>query len=272
MKSMANFHTHIGASTLLGVAYGTVAYTQFGIAPGHCVVAAGLCSVAGMLPDLDHKLGIPLREMLSFVSVMVPMLMLQRFEEIGLTREQIVFVTGVMYVLIRFVGGELFKRFTVHRGMWHSIPAAVLAGMLTYLICHSHDNDIRLFKSWAVVLGFMLHLLLDEIYSVDLIGRRIKKSSGTAMKFLGKKSGPNVLVYANIIIIAGFIASDSAFMESCRANCAENHQHEQGNQPGLRLSDSLNEVFNQFEGQAKEWVGEAFEPQFSQQSQIPTVR
>ena len=76
------------------------------------------------------------------------------------------------------------------------------------------------------------------------------------MKFLGKKSGPNVLVYANIIIIAGFIASDSAFMESCRANCEENHQH-QGNQPGLRLSDSLNEVFNQFEGQAKEWVGEA---------------
>jgi len=79
---MANFHTHIGASTLLGIAYGAIAYTQFGIAPGHCIVAAGLCSVAGMLPDLDHKLGIPLREMLSFVSVMVPMLMLQRFEEI----------------------------------------------------------------------------------------------------------------------------------------------------------------------------------------------
>jgi membrane-bound metal-dependent hydrolase YbcI (DUF457 family) len=267
---MANFQTHISASTLLGIAYGTVAYTQFGVSAGHSCVSAGLCAVAGMLPDLDHKLGVPLREMLCFVSLMVPMLMLRRFEEMGLSPEQMVFVSGVLYVLIRFVGGELFRKFTVHRGMWHSIPAAVLAGMVTYLICLSPENEIRLMKSWAVVLGFMLHLLLDELYSVDLMNRRIKKSSGTAMKFVGKKAGPNLLVYANIIIIAGFIASDGMLMDCCRAagGKAQQHVHE----GGLRLSDGLNQVFNQFEGQAKEWVGEAFEPQFSQESQNPMVR
>ena len=121
---MANFKTHITGSTLLGIAYGTIAYTQFEVPLGHCAVAAGLCSVAGMLPDLDHKLGIPLREMLCFVAIVVPMLMIRRFEEMGFTPEEMVFVSGVLYVLIRFVGGELFKRFTVHRGMWHSIPAA----------------------------------------------------------------------------------------------------------------------------------------------------
>ncbi len=271
---MANFQTHISASTLLGVAYGTVAYTQFGVSAGHSCVAAALCSVAGMLPDLDHKLGVPLREMLCFVSLMVPMLMLRRFEEIGLSPEQMVFVSGVLYVLIRFVGGELFRKFTVHRGMWHSIPAAILAGMVTYLICLSPENEIRLMKSWAVVLGFMLHLLLDELYSVDLMNRRIKKSSGTALKFFGKKSGPNLLVYANIIIIAGFIASDGVLMDCCRGAAggqAHEHVHE-GGQPGLRLSNGLNQIFDQFEGQAKEWVGEAFEPQFSQQSQNPMVR
>lgn len=268
---MANFQTHISASTLLGVVYGTVAYTQFGIPAGHCCVAGALCSVAGMLPDLDHKLGVPLREMLCFVSVMVPMLMLRRFEEMGLSPEQMVFVSGVCYVLIRFVGGELFRKFTVHRGMWHSIPAAVLAGMVTYLVCLSPENDIRLMKSWAVVLGFMLHLILDEIYSVDLIGRRIKKSSGTALKFYGKKPGPNLLVYANIIIITGFIASDSFLMDCCKGAGDQLHDHPY-TQPVFQISNGINQIFDQFEGQAKEWVGEAFEPQFSQQSQNPLVR
>lgn len=268
---MANFQTHISASTLLGVVYGTVAYTQFGIPAGHCCVAGALCSVAGMLPDLDHKLGIPLREMLCFVSVMVPMLMLRRFEEIGLSPEQMVFISGVLYVLIRFVGGELFRKFTVHRGMWHSIPAAVLAGMVTYLVCLSPENEIRLMKSWAVVLGFMLHLILDEIYSVDLVGRRIKKSSGTALKFVGNKAGPNLLVYANIIIITGFIASDGFLMDFCKGAGGQHPDHQHA-KPILQISNGINQIFDQFEGQAKEWVGEAFEPQFSQQSQNPLVR
>jgi len=36
---MANFNTHISASTILGVVYGTVAYTQFEVPLGHCFVA-----------------------------------------------------------------------------------------------------------------------------------------------------------------------------------------------------------------------------------------
>ena len=35
----------------------------------------------------------------------------------------------------------------------------------------------------AVILGFLSHLLLDEMFSVDLRGTRIKRSFGTAMKF-----------------------------------------------------------------------------------------
>ena len=70
---MANFQTHIGASTVLGVGYGAVAHFYFDVSIAHSLVAAALCSIAGMLPDLDHKLGIPLRETLNFVAVLVPM-------------------------------------------------------------------------------------------------------------------------------------------------------------------------------------------------------
>lgn len=212
---MADFKTHITASTVLGIGYGTAAYLQFGVPIGHCVVAGALCSVAGMLPDLDSKTGIPQREMLSFVSVLVPMLMLFRLQELGLTSEQMVFVAGVSYVVIRFGVGYLFKRFTKHRGMWHSIPAAGVAALATYLVCFSPESGIRLFKAWAVFIGFTLHLLLDELYSVDVMGRRLKKSWGTAFKFFGKDQLANFTTYAKIGLLVFLIANDGKFMNFC---------------------------------------------------------
>ena len=213
---MADFKTHVTGSTILGIAYGSVAHFQFGVPPGHCIIAGALCSVAGMLPDLDSKSGIPQREMLCFVSVLAPMLMLFRFQELGFSAEEMVLLAGVGYAVVRFGLGELFKRYTKHRGMWHSIPAAGVAAMATYLLCFSPETGIRLFKAWAVFLGFILHLVLDEIYSVDLMGRRLKKSWGTALKFFGKNQFANVSTYAKVAVLALMIASDGTFMERCR--------------------------------------------------------
>ena len=116
---MADFKTHITASSVIGVGYAAVGYTMFDVSPAHALVAAALCSVAGMLPDLDSNSGIPQREMLSFVSVIVPMLMIHRFEQLDLDAEQMVFVAGVMYVGIRFGIGNLFKKFTKHLSLIH---------------------------------------------------------------------------------------------------------------------------------------------------------
>jgi membrane-bound metal-dependent hydrolase YbcI (DUF457 family) len=220
---MADFKTHISGSLALGIAYGSVAHFKFGVPPGHCMIAGALCTVAGMLPDLDSKTGIPQREMLCFVSVLVPMLMLFRFQELGFTAEQMVFVAGIAYVVIRFGLGELFKRFTKHRGMWHSIPAAAVAAMATYLVCFSPETSIRLFKAWAVFLGFILHLVLDEVYSVDLMGRRLKKSWGTALKFFGNSQLANVATYAKVGLLSLMIANDGAFMNYC---CPEHRFHQ----------------------------------------------
>lgn len=211
---MADFKTHITASTLLGIGYGAAGYYYLNIPPAHAMIGASMCSVAGMLPDLDSNSGIPQREMLSFVSVVVPMLMLQRFQAIHMTPEQMVFAAGVLYVLIRFGIGSLFKRFTKHRGMWHSIPAALVAGMVAFLVCLSPELEIRIFKSWAVVLGFITHLVLDEIYAVNWEGKlpRAKRSFGTALKFWGKDTLPNYATYAKLIILAVIIVSDDYMM------------------------------------------------------------
>ena len=224
---MADFKTHITASTAIGIAYGTVANVFFDIPPAHCFIAGALCSVAGMLPDLDSDSSVPLREMLSFVSVVIPMLMLRRFEELGLTPEYMVFVAAVMYVVIRFGIGEVFKRFTKHRGMWHSVPAAAIAGLLTYLICLSSDESIRIFKAWATVMGFMTHLLLDELYSVDLMGRRLRKSSGTAVKLFGNSQMVNLFTYVNLIGLVFLVANEGSLLGCCSEDPTSEHVHYQ---------------------------------------------
>lgn len=212
---MANFQTHISTSTVLGVIYGVGGYALFDLSVPHCLVAGALCSVAGMLPDLDSDSGIPQREMLCFISVLIPMLMLRRMEALGLDKEMMVFGAGLLYVLTRFGIGWIFKRFTKHRGMWHSIPAALIAGLVTFLVCLSPALEVRLFKSWAVVIGFVSHLILDEIYAVDWQGKkiRVKRSFGTAMKWFSTSSYANITTYAKLGVLALMAMSDASLME-----------------------------------------------------------
>ena len=106
---MADFKTHITTSTCLGVVYGLGGYYGFGLSATQCLVAGTLCSVGGMVPDLDSNSSIPQREMLCFVSVLVPMLMLRRLEALGMDREMMVFSAGVIYAFIRFGIGWVFK-------------------------------------------------------------------------------------------------------------------------------------------------------------------
>ena len=173
----------------------------------------------------------------------------------------------------RFGFGAIFRKFTKHRGMWHSIPAAAAAGMITYLICLSPGHETRLLKAWSVVLGFLLHLLLDEIYSVDLMGRRLKKSSGTALKFFGNEYGANFLSYAGLIVLGAMIASDGAIMEKCcQGKGGQIVDHDHSHDQDL-VGFSFGNVFEKVGDHTLEWVGEAFEsPEANKATQQPFMR
>lgn len=212
---MADFNTHVTTSSLLGIGYGATG-CYFGLPPESCVLAAGLCGLAGMLPDLDSDSGVPLRETLSFSAAVVPMMMIDRFQHMGLSLEQIVIAGGLVYLAIRFGVAEIFKHYTVHRGMWHSIPAAMIAAVLGFLICSCEDINVRLFKAGAVLAGFLSHLVLDEMYSFDVKRGKlhIKRSFGTALKFWSPNSGlANLSVYAKLAGLLVVAISDPILME-----------------------------------------------------------
>jgi LexA-binding, inner membrane-associated putative hydrolase len=210
---MAGFQTHIGVSTVTGIAYGVLGY-HFGAPLEACVLSGGLCSVSGMLPDLDSDSGRPVQEISAFAAAVVPMLMLERFDNFGWSREIMVLVGAAIYGVIRFGAAELFKRYTVHRGMWHSIPACLTCGLLTFLIVAGEDLALRLFKASAVSLGFFSHLLIDEIWSFQLRSGRlnVKRSFGTALKFWGKDRWANVSVYGKLAAVSLLAVGDPMMM------------------------------------------------------------
>jgi membrane-bound metal-dependent hydrolase YbcI (DUF457 family) len=198
---MAGFKTHLTVSTLTGIGYGTAAYYVFHLPAPACVLAGGLCSVSGMLPDIDSDSGRPLRESIAFAAAVVPVMLVDRLQTMQLSHEWIVLICAGVYLLIRFGMAAFLKRYTVHRGMFHSIPAAAIFGEIAFLLA-SGDTNIRIFKAAAVSLGYVSHLLLDEIWSVQfrVTGLRFKSSFGTAMKFFSRSGWANCSTYLKLAL------------------------------------------------------------------------
>lgn len=210
---MADFKTHMTVSCATGVVY-AFAGTQAGMNLDTCMVAGGLCGVSGMLPDLDSDSGRPLREATTLGAAVVPMLMIERFQKLDLGHESMVLAAGLVYITIRFFLAEIFRRYTVHRGMWHSLPAAAIVGMVAFLVMSTDDISVRLFKTIAIVLGFMSHLVLDEIWSVDFKRGKyaFKRSFGTALKLWGNDRWANYATYTKLGVITFLVYQDEGFM------------------------------------------------------------
>jgi hypothetical protein len=195
---VAGFRTHITVSTALGVVYGGAAVQPFGFPTDAALLAAGLTGVGGMLPDLDSGPGVPVREMFGLAAAVVPLLLVPRMVHSGMTHESILAAVFFGYVFIRYIVSAVFKKLTVHRGMYHSLPAMLISGLVVYLSYHSPDRNVRLLLAGGVMLGFLSHLVLDEIYSVDFRGARIKlkSSAGSAVKFASSSTFANAICYA----------------------------------------------------------------------------
>jgi hypothetical protein len=214
---MADFKSHITGSTIVGIAYGYWGVAEQSMSIESGMLAGGLCAVSGMLPDLDSDSGVPLRETSMFVAAIAPMLMIDRFRDFGLSHETMALAAMIVYILIRFVAVEFFKRFTVHRGMWHSLPAAASAGLIAYVVMPCPTESIRVYKSIAVVVGFLVHLIMDEIWSIDFAhGFRLKKSFGTALKFFGNSALANIMVWGMFAGLLYFAMSDHAIVDRIR--------------------------------------------------------
>ena len=213
---MADFRTHLSVAAGGGVLLALGGWQATLWMPTEALSMAVLTAFGGILPDIDSDNSHAIRlifTLVAMLAVIAGVLSLRGQVTLGV----LLLICVGFYVGVRYALSELFKRFTVHRGIWHSLLAAAFCGLgvsaLSYQLL-MQSAWIAWAQGLALVLGSVIHLLLDEMYSVDLAGTRIKRSFGTAFKLFAYREPVNsLLLLALAVGLAPWLPPWSALVE-----------------------------------------------------------
>ena len=183
---MANFTTHIGIGTVVSGALATLTLAADVIAPENLVAVTMAGVLGSVLPDIDLKARAPARP----CSQVSPSSSRSRCS----SPRQRTFRIAELWLLwlgtlvsIRYGLHAIFHRLAVHRGIWHSLAAAVFSAVATAIVFKNllgRPDGVAWLAGGFLFVGYLVHLSLDEIYSVDVMDVRIKSSFGTALKLV----------------------------------------------------------------------------------------
>jgi len=189
---MASFRTHLtvaavlsGSAAGLAVEAGLIDYID-------AFMLFALGAVAGILPDVDSDHSIATRLVFNLLSGAAALMLLFVFvNHLPLAQLLSLAVGGAL--LVRYLIYPVFASITVHRGLFHSLPAALLLALCVYsLTLYGLQWSLQLawLSACFVCAGYLVHLLLDEFYSVDFMGRNLKSSFGSALTLFSFSSWP----------------------------------------------------------------------------------
>lgn len=205
---MANFRTHVLGAAIPSVIAAGLAVAGELLTPLQGAACFGLGVLGGILPDVDAESSVPTRILfgaLALAAAAAVVLILRDRQAI----EVVAIAAIAALVAVRFGLRALTGWLCVHRGLVHSIPVAGLVGAAAALASW-RLGGLPPTPAWLVGAslsgGFLVHLALDELFSVDLVGARVKRSFGTALK-LGSLRRPiaTALLYAALagLVFAG---------------------------------------------------------------------
>jgi hypothetical protein len=199
---MASYRGHLAFASFLGAGYAAAGIWSGQFDWATAVVATGLTTVGGLLPDLDSDSGVPVRELFGLAAFIAPLLVHGRLAQEKLSTEQMFVAMAGVYLFVRYVLSTAFKHWSVHRGMFHSIPAMLIAGLAVYLVYPHSSVPLRTYLAGGVMIGFLSHLVLDELCSVDFmgVGIRLNKYAGSALKLASPSRAATLATY---VLLAG---------------------------------------------------------------------
>jgi len=216
---MANFPTHlVGAAVGSSVAASIFAQVHAVSAP-RALLLISIGTVGGLLPDIDSDHSVPARWVRGAIAT-----------AIGVMAVSSLWITHAPAVALALgccagIGGymvveHVVNRWTVHRGIVHSIPFGLLCVFLMAIATH-RLLLLPAVEAWWMAsflgAGFLIHLSLDEIASVDITSARVKRSFGTALKLWDRSVVKTIAVYALLFVAFSAVPSFVDFVSQARA-------------------------------------------------------
>lgn len=214
---MANFNTHfVVAGVASAVVSGTLLSMQV-ISPTQSVMAFAIGTFGGLLPDIDSNNSKAIGVGFTILSLLITILLVFLTSSSYSLVEMLV-MSGIVFFTLRIGVIDIFRKISKHRGMFHSIPVALIWGLLTTILMYQFfvlNSLISWVYGFMMSFGYIVHLVLDELYSVDLGNKRMKKSSGTAFKFYQSKTIidkiQTILIYLFLIFLLSIAPNISSF-------------------------------------------------------------
>ena len=204
---MAAFKEHVNIATM---AVGVVVITLYSaslLTMYQTLVALFIGILGGILPDIDSDNSAPLQAVFKIFSIIIPLLILLSFFHVmPILKTLLLWI--VFAIILKITLFKLFLHFTRHRGIFHSIPMAIFVGELTLLFSYYYIKTglkVATIYGFIIFFGFIIHLLLDEIYSINAFGTKIKKSFGSALKLYDRNNIIGTLILYILIISIYFL-------------------------------------------------------------------
>ncbi|MCK5917992.1 MAG: metal-dependent hydrolase [Cocleimonas sp.] len=205
---MANFNTHITVAAVGSGLLSTLCLQVGFIGTSDALLLTLVGTIGGILPDVDLQHSYPSRIIFSLIGMIIAFLWIfSTKNELSIIE---LWIIGLMiYSAIRYPLWMLFHKYTKHRGAFHSLVAALAFALFSTAISFNFFAKTA-FVSWligmVVCYGFIIHLLLDELYSVDFMNRRIKRSFGTAMKIIDTKQWATSSIIVGVAVGAFWVS------------------------------------------------------------------
>ncbi len=205
---MAMFREHIAIGAILSMVVVVAVYFYALITdPWLLLILFAVTTIGSFLPDVDSDSGMPFYLVFGTMTLAATGVVLLYVLSSSYATDWR-YLAGIPLAALVFfwaVVGGILKKCTRHRGIFHSLPAMVIAGVATFLIAERFGlSDLTsLVFGAAMAVGFASHLALDELHSfVDLEGIPFipKKSLGTALKLFSDSNRVNMATY--IVLVA----------------------------------------------------------------------
>jgi membrane-bound metal-dependent hydrolase YbcI (DUF457 family) len=208
---MADFKTHVTVAAILSTPLAASTFIMGFANMNEAILYALAGTLGGLLPDIDADDSAAIRLVFRLFGALVAGLAIA-FGMDKLLHWQILALAIVSYLIVRFPIQWVFEQFTIHRGTLHSLLANIMFAILAVPAAY-HLFALPAKTAWGigvfVFLGATIHLVLDELYSIELSGMRIKRSFGTAMK-LTDWGEPLASILLVVGCVVGYWLSPSA--------------------------------------------------------------